>query len=177
MAKSASENSAWRTRKSDRSLENLWYRYSAKFQKKNLWNIIQIIEQVAKRQSQSFAKQKYSRLFFWINLLQMLNQLFEYHSDRQRRKSDIQAIFYSEKTTDFRTRPDDIFPIFLKVPERFSAADRIIFSLEIRLLKFSVKLVVFSCNRSFSRWFLSSFLWIIYWEYAENLPYLIGYMI
>ena len=81
----------------------------------------------------------------------MLNQLFEYHSDRQRRKSDIQAIFYSEKTTDFRTRPDDIFPIFLKVPERFNAADRIIFSLEIRLLKFSVKLVVFSCNRSFSR--------------------------
>ena len=81
----------------------------------------------------------------------MLNQLFEYYSDRQRRKSDIQAIFYSEKTTDFRTRPDDILPIFLKVPERFNAADRIIFSLEIRLLKFSVKLVVFSCNRSFSR--------------------------
>ena len=44
-------------------LYNLWYRYSEQFQKKNLRNIIQIIEQVAKRQSQSFAKQKYSRLF------------------------------------------------------------------------------------------------------------------
>ena len=43
--------------------KNLWYRYSVKYQKKNQWNIIQIIEQVAKRRSQSFAKQKYSRLF------------------------------------------------------------------------------------------------------------------
>ena len=63
--------------------KNLWYRYSVKYQKKNQWNIIQIIEQVAKRRSQSFAKQKYSRLFS-INLMQMLNHCSKYHSDRQK---------------------------------------------------------------------------------------------
>ena len=75
----------------------------------------------------------------------------------------ISAIFYSEKTTDFRARPIDIFSIyilgtFLKVPDRLKTVDLVIFSLEILRLKFSVKLVVFSCNRSRNRWFRSSFL-------------------
>ena len=75
----------------------------------------------------------------------------------------ISEIFYSEKTTDFRARPIDIFPIyilgtFLNVPDRLKTVDLVIFSLEILRLKFSVKLVVLSCNRSRNRWFRSSFL-------------------
>ena len=86
----------------------------------------------------------------------------------------ISAIFYSEKTTDFRARPIDIFSIyilgtFLKVPDRLKTVDLVIFSLEILRLKFSVKLVVFSCNRSRNRWFRSSFLEI--WKIHNHILY------